>query len=104
MLFFGRGQQQNKRIGIDYSDERSPLIYNALNLHSLLRAIERGIPLCYQGQTTYTPKIRIGGRLEDQFLFIKGYRFSVRLSLPLQRRWMQQYRAERIEHDVKRGA
>lgn len=104
LTFFCKGQQLNKRVGIDYSDPHSPLIYNALNAHSLLRAAERGIPLSYLGQTSYTPKLRLGGRLEDQFLFIKGYRLSTRLSLPLQKRWMQRFRAEGIASAVKNGA
>lgn len=104
LIFWHGGQQLNKRIGIDYSEAESPLIYNALNYHSLLRAVERGVPLSYLGQTTYTPKMRMGGRLENQFLFIKGYRFSVRLSLPLQRLWMLRFRAEVVERAVKQGA
>ena len=104
LILFHGGQQLNKRVGIDYSRDDSPLIYNALNYHCLLRAIERGVPLSYLGQTTYTPKLRMGGRLEDQFLFIKGYRFSVRLSLPLQRLWMLRFRASGITRAVKEGA
>ncbi len=103
LIFFHKGQQLNKRVGIDYGDPQSPLIYNALNIHALLRAAERSIPLSYLGQTSYTPKLRLGGRLENQYLFIKGYRASVRMSLPLQRLWMQRFRAEGIESAVKQG-
>jgi hypothetical protein len=103
MIYFYKGQQLNKRVGIDYSDPQSPLIYNALNMHCLLRAAERSIPLSYLGQTSYTPKVRLGGRLENQHLFIRGYRLSVRLSLPLQRWWNQRFRADGIESAVKQG-
>ncbi len=104
LIFSHKGQQLNKRVGIDYRDPDSPLIYNALNIHSLLRAAERGIPLSYLGQTSYTPKLRLGGVLENQHLFIKGYRLSTRLSLPLQKRWMQRFRAQDIGRAVKQGA
>ncbi|MCA9706078.1 MAG: hypothetical protein KDK70_09545, partial [Myxococcales bacterium] len=104
LIFFHKGQQLNKRVGIDYADPQSPLIYNALNIHSLLRAAERGIGLSYLGQTSYTPKLRLGGQLEDQFLFIKGHRLSTRLSLPLQRRWSLRFRAADVADAVKRGA
>lgn len=104
LIFFHQGQQLNKRVGIDYSDPDSPLIYNTLNVLSLLRAAERGIPLSYLGQTSYTPKVRMGGVLENQYLFIKGYRLSTRLSLPLQKLWTRRFRAEDISRAVKNGA
>jgi hypothetical protein len=89
-------QQLNKRIGIDYSDADSAAVYNVLNYHCLIRAVERGIPISYLGQTSYTPKVRMGGILENQFLFIKGYDPGVRASLPLQKAWMWRYRAARV--------
>lgn len=103
LIYFHGGQQLNKRVGIDYSDEESALVYNAINYHSILRGVERGIPLSYMGQSTYTPKLRMGGKLEDQFLFIKGYQLSVRLSLPIQQRWMNRYRAANIERVARYG-
>lgn len=96
LILYNQEQQLNKRVGVDYSDEESPVIYNVMNYYCLLRAIERGIPLSYLGQTTYTPKVRMGGRLEDQFLFIKGYDIGVKLSLPLQKAWMTRFRAEAV--------
>jgi hypothetical protein len=38
----------------------------------------------------------MGGILENQFLFIKGYDLGVRASLPLQKAWMWRYRAARV--------
>jgi len=97
LALYNQEQQLNKRIGIDYSDEESPVVYNLLNYFCILRAIERGIPLSYLGQTTYTPKMRMGGRLENQFLYVKGYDLGVRLTLPIQKAWMARYRAELVE-------
>lgn len=101
LTFYAGGQQLNKRIGMDYTDPDCPVIYNALNIHCLLRAAERGVPLSYLGQTTYTPKLRLGGQLEDQFLFIKAYRVSVKLGLPLQKLWNRRYRAQMVEHNER---
>ncbi len=103
LIYFHGGQQLNKRVGIDYSEEESALVYNAINYYSLIRAVERGIPLSYLGQSTYTPKLRMGGKLEDQFLFIKGYQLGVRLSLPMQKLWMNRYCAAKIEPVAKYG-
>ncbi|HYC90807.1 MAG TPA: hypothetical protein VEO54_16440 [Thermoanaerobaculia bacterium] len=100
LALYHRGQQLNKRIGIDYRDPDSPLIYNALNMRCLLRAAERGIPLSYLGQTAYTPKLRLGGHLEEQFLFIKPYRFDVGLSLPIQRLATRRFRREIVERET----
>ena len=97
------GQQLNKRIGIDYADPDSALIYNALNLRCLVRAAGRGIPISYLGQTAYTPKVRLGGRIEEQFLFIKAYRLDVGLSLPIQKLATRRFRREVVERELGRG-
>ncbi len=103
LCFFCGGQRLNKRVGMDYSMKDTGTIYNILNYHSLLRGVEQGITTSYLGQTSYTPKLRMGGVLENQYLFIKGYRLSVRMGFPLQRLWMQQFRAERVQESVKQG-
>jgi hypothetical protein len=104
LVLYNAEQQLNKRIGIDYTEEESPVIYNVLNYYCIIRAIERGIPLSYLGQTTYTPKVRMGGRLEDQFIYVKGYDLGARLSLPLQRAWMNRYRAEQVHKQMEASA
>ncbi|HEX2573589.1 MAG TPA: peptidogalycan biosysnthesis protein [Polyangia bacterium] len=104
LVLFEGGQQLNKRIGIDYRSPDSALIYCALNYYCLRRAIERDVTVSYLGQTTYTPKVRMGGQLEDQFLYIKGYDLGVRLSLPLQKLWMARFRAARVRQEMEREA
>ena len=103
LLFWTDDQQLNKRIGIDYSEKKTGLVYTALNYHSLLRGIERGIKMSYLGQTSYTPKVRMGGDPEDQYLFLKGYKLSVRAGFPIQRRFTRQFRAEVVREQVKNG-
>ena len=65
--------QLNKRIGMDYSQEDTGLIYMLLNYYGIKSAIEHGVKKIYLGQSTYIPKTRLGGYLEDQFLFMKTY-------------------------------
>jgi hypothetical protein len=101
LCLFNEKQRLNKRVGIDYSDKESPAIYNILNYHALIRAAEAGIPVSYLGQTAYTPKVRMGGEIDDQFLFIKGYDLGVKLSLPLQKAWMNRYRADEVRRQME---
>jgi hypothetical protein len=96
-------QQLNKRIGIDYSDADSATVYNVLNYHCIIRAVERDIPLSYLGQTSYIPKVRMGGILENQFLFVKGYDLGVRATLPLQKAWMWHFRAAQVYKQIGKG-
>jgi hypothetical protein len=103
LIFYDETRQLNKRIGVDYDHPDGGLIYNLLNYQGLIRAIERRIPTVYLGQSTYLPKIRMGGQLEDQHLFVKGYNPVIRLSLPAQRAWMARYRAEKVLEGLKAG-
>lgn len=93
LVFYTDDVQHNKRVGIDYSQADSALVYNALNYYCIRRAIERGITLCSLGQTSYTLKRRLGGQLKDMLVPAKGYTIGARLGLPLHRRTMERYRA-----------
>ena len=96
MIFYDEREQQNKRIGIDYSIEESGLVYNLLNYTGIQRAIARGIKTLWLGQSSYLPKTRMGGALEDQYLLIKAYDPLLKPSIPLQRWWMSRYSAANI--------
>jgi Acetyltransferase (GNAT) domain len=104
MVLHSPTEQQNKRIGLDYSEEDPAAVYNAMNYHCIRSAVERRVATTYLGQTTYLAKLRFGGKLEDQFLFVKGHRLAVRASLPAQRWWMQRYRSEEVKKRVAAGA
>jgi hypothetical protein len=103
MIFYDEREQQNKRIGIDYELPDSGLVYNLLNYTGIQRAIARGIPSLWLGQSSYVPKTRMGGRLEDQYLFIKAYDPMLKPTLPLQRWWMARYSAANVEAGVEKG-
>lgn len=103
LSFYNEHEQQNKRIGIDYDDPNSGLIYNLLNYTGIKRAIERGIQTLWLGQSSYLVKTRMGGRLEDQYLFIKAYDPVLRPTLPLQRWWMSRYSAAKIQAGLENG-
>ena len=96
LLLLDAHNLQIKRIGIDYDQEDTGLIYNLLMYHSLQHAIENKVHSFYMGQSSFTPKVRMGGNLEDQFLYHKGYSFTLRASVPAQRLWLTRYRAEHI--------
>lgn len=104
LVFYDENEQLNKRIGIDYSLEESGLIYNLLNYTGIKRAIERGISTLWLGQSSYVPKTRMGGVLDDQYLLIKAFDVTLKPTLPLQRWWMSRYSAAhvhaRLEQDV----
>jgi predicted N-acyltransferase len=104
LSFFNAHEQQNKRIGIDYEDPNSGLIYNLLNYTGIKRAIERGIATLWLGQSSYLVKTRMGGELEDQYLYIKAYDRVLKPTLPLQRWWMSRYSAEKIRAGLDNGA
>jgi hypothetical protein len=103
MIFHDGEEQQNKRIGIDYDIADSGLIYNLLNYTGIRRAIERGLKTLWLGQSSYLPKTRLGGELEDQFLLIKAYDLTLRPTLPLQRWWMSRYSAASVRAGLEKG-
>jgi hypothetical protein len=96
LVLFDSCEQLNKRIGLDYSCEETALVYNLLMYEGLRRAIERGVPLVLLGQSTYTPKLRMGGVLEDEYLLLKPLHALFRLSIPLQTAWMRRYQSGRV--------
>lgn len=103
MIFYNADEQQNKRIGIDYSNPDSGLVYNLLNYTGIRRAIERGVKTFWLGQSSYLPKTRMGGEIEDQYLLIKAYDPLLKPTLPLQRWWMSRYAAAKIEAGLEQG-
>lgn len=103
LIFYDEYEQQNKRVGIDYDHPDSGLIYNLLNYAGIQRAIARGIPTLWLGQSSYLPKTRLGGELEDQFVLIKAYDPVLKPTLPLQRWWMSRYSAANVLAGVERG-
>ncbi len=94
--FYDAQELQIKRVGVDYEQEETALIYNMMMYQGLRNAIERGIPRVSLGQSTYLPKTRLGGEMDDLYLFLKGYSAATRASFPAQRLWMERYRAERV--------
>jgi hypothetical protein len=103
LIFYNDQEQQNKRIGIDYGIADSGLIYNLLNYTGIQRAIERGLHTLWLGQSSYLTKTRLGGEIEDQYLFIKAYDPILRPTLPLQRMWMSRYSAANVRAAVEGG-
>lgn len=103
VIFYDDEEQQNKRIGIDYEIADSGLIYNLLNYTGIRRAIERRIKTVWLGQSSYVPKMRLGGELEDQYLLIKAYDLTLRPTLPLQRWWMARYSAASVRAGLEKG-
>jgi Peptidogalycan biosysnthesis/recognition len=103
MIFYDDREQQNKRIGIDYSNAESGLIYNLLNYTGIQRAITRGLGTLWLGQSSYLPKTRFGGKLEDQYLLIKAHDPVLKPTLPLQRWWMSRYSAANIQAGIEKG-
>lgn len=96
MIFYNDWEQQNKRIGIDYAIPDSGLIYNLLNYTGIRRAIDRGLTTVWLGQSSYMPKLRLGGELDDQYLLLKAYDPLLKPTLPLQRLWMNRYSAASV--------
>jgi Acetyltransferase (GNAT) domain len=104
LILYDQHEQANKRIGIDYRRADSGLIYNLLNYRGIQRAIERRLPTVHLGQSTYLIKTRIGGALEDQFVYARPRNLGMRLTLPLQRLWTERYRAARVAAGLRAGA
>jgi predicted N-acyltransferase len=103
LIFYDQEEQQNKRIGIDYEIEESGLIYNLLNYTGIERAIAHGVKTLWLGQSSYLPKTRLGGELEDQYLLLKAYDVTLKPSLPFQRWWMSRYSADKVRLAVADG-
>ena len=103
LIFHDGREQQNKRVGIDYGLADSGLIYNLLNYTGIQRAIDRGIKTLWLGQSSYQPKTRLGGELDDQYVFIKAHDPMLKPTLPLQRRWMTRYRAASVRAALEKG-
>lgn len=103
LIFYDDREQQNKRIGIDYDIADSGLIYNLLNYTGIRRAIARGLTTLWLGQSTYLPKTRLGGVLEDQYLLLKAYDPVLKPTLPLQRMWMARYSAANVQAGLDQG-
>jgi hypothetical protein len=103
MIFYNDTEQQNKRIGIDYDIADSGLIYNLLNYTGIQRAIARGLTTLWLGQSSYIPKTRLGGEIEDQYLLIKAYDPALKPTLPLQKWWMSRYSAANIQAGLDKG-
>jgi len=103
LIFYNGQEQQNKRIGIDYEIADSGLIYNLLNYTGIQRAIDRGIRTLWLGQSSYLPKSRLGGDLDDQYLYMRAYDPILKPTLPLQRLWMARYSAANVRAGLEKG-
>lgn len=101
--FFRDGEQLNKRIGIDYRQEETPLIYTSLMYQGIRSAVERGCKRVYLGQSTYVPKMRLGGWLEDMYFYVKPYDPLLKLMMPLSKRWSADYMAHKVEAKALEG-
>ncbi len=95
--FFDATEQLNKRIGMDYAEPDTPLIYTSLMYEGVRSAIEKRKRRVYLGQSTYLPKLRMGGRPEDVFFYVKAYDKVLGLTVPWQRKLSLGYRASRVE-------
>jgi hypothetical protein len=103
LILYNDHEQQNKRIGIDYEFPDGGLIYNLLNYTGIQRAIARGLRTLWLGQSSYLTKTRLGGHIEDQYLLLKGYDPLLKMTLPLQRWWMERYSAANIQAALDKG-
>lgn len=101
--FFRDGEQLNKRIGIDYRQEETPLIYTSLMYQGIRSAVERGCKRVYLGQSTYVPKMRLGGRAEDMYFYVKPYDPLLKLMMPFSKRWSSDYMACKVEAQALAG-
>lgn len=101
MLLYNSKELQIKRVGVDYAQEDSGLVYNMMMYEGMRRAIELGIPGVSLGQSTYTPKTRLGGEMETLFLFLKGYKLPLQASFPLQKLWLRRYQSARVQQTLQ---
>lgn len=103
LTFYNDYEQANKRIGIDYDFADNALIYNLLLYTGIQHAIARGIKTVWLGQSSYIPKTRLGGELEEQYLLLKAYDLMLKPTLPLQRWWMSRYSAANTLAGLEKG-
>lgn len=101
MLLYNSKELQIKRVGVDYAQEDSGLTYNIMMYEGLRRAIELGVPVVSLGQSTYTPKTRLGGEMENLFLFLKGYKLPLHATFPLQKLWLRRYHSARVQQTLE---
>lgn len=101
MLLYNSKELQIKRVGVDYAQEDSGLIYNIMMYEGMRRAIELGIPAVSLGQSTYIPKTRLGGEMENLSLFLKGYKSPLHASFTLQKLWLRRYQSERVQQTLQ---
>lgn len=101
--FYNSEEQLNKRIGVQYGKEDSALIYTSLMYEGIRSAIEKNINKVYLGQSTYVPKVRLGGVIEDVYFFVKSYDAILSLSLPTQVKWSRGYAATRVDDLAHQG-
>ncbi|PCK07418.1 MAG: hypothetical protein COA42_14330 [Alteromonadaceae bacterium] len=94
--FYNESEQLNKRIGIDYSCEYTPLIYTSLMYQGIRSAIDKSLKKVYLGQSTYVPKVRLGGSVEDEYFYVKAYDPLLKLSMPWQVKYSQKFRCEEV--------
>lgn len=94
--FYNDDEQLNKRIGIDYRCEHAPLIYTSLMYKGIRSAIEKDVKKVYLGQSTYVPKIRLGGEIEDEYFYVKAYDPLLRISMPWQKKYSENFKSERV--------
>ena len=92
-----------KRIGIDYKQEDTALIYMLLNYHGIKNGIDYKVSKIYLGQSTYIPKSRIGAKLEDQYLLIKSYKKYLNPSLAFQAFYGRRYKKENVYTLLEKG-
>jgi len=104
MILYNSRELQIKRVGIDYSQEDSGLIYNMMMYEGMKRAIELGIPNVSLGQSTYIPKMRLGGQMENVFIFLKGFSFSLHAGFPAQKLWLARYSTDRMTQALAKSA
>ncbi|HEV2861426.1 MAG TPA: GNAT family N-acetyltransferase [Pyrinomonadaceae bacterium] len=96
MLVWNSREFAIKRVGVDYAHEESGLVYNVMMYEGMRRAIERGVPQVSLGQSTYVPKTRLGGVMQNLHLYLKGFKLSLHASFPVQRLWLRRYRSDRV--------
>lgn len=103
LTFYNDYEQANKRIGLDYDIAESGLIYNLLNYAGIQQAIAHGVKTLWLGQSSYIPKTRLGGELEEQYLLLKAYDPTLKPTLPLQRWWMSRYSTANVRAGLEKG-
>lgn len=101
--FYNDNEQLNKRIGVDYNCEHTPLIYTSLMYKGIRSAMEKGVKKVYLGQSTYVPKIRLGGQIENEYFYVKAYDPLLRMSMPWQKKYSENFKSERVSSLAAEG-